>query len=126
MNDKKNIVLVVDDDHGVREALKFALELDGLTVHVCSSGNELLAHPELHRAQCLVLDYKMPHMDGFEVMERLAARRINLPVILIAGPVTDVLCERAAEAGIFHILEKPLLDDKLLNTIREAVHDARA
>jgi two-component system response regulator FixJ len=116
-----NIVLVVDDDFDVRESLKFALELDGLKVHACGSGAELLAHPELDRARCLVLDYKMPRMDGFEVLKHLAARKVDLPVILIAGPVTDALRERADEAGVFSILEKPLLDNTLLKKIREVV-----
>ena len=64
----KPIIIVVDDDPAVRDSLKFSLELEGLTVHTCDSGKSLLDHPQLKQAGCVVLDYKMPEMDGFEVL----------------------------------------------------------
>lgn len=119
--EKKPIVLVVDDDPAVRDSLKFSLELEGLTVHTCDSGMAVLDHPQLEEAACLVLDYKMPQMDGFDVLEQLAKRQIQLPVILIAGPVTPRVRERALRAGVAHILEKPLLDTALIDRIRDVI-----
>jgi two-component system response regulator FixJ len=113
-------VLVVDDDLAVRDSLKFALETEGLAVETYASGRQLFASKSAARADCLVLDYKMPDMDGFAVMEELAVREIVLPVILITAPVTDVIRRRAQKAGVFHLLEKPLLDDTLTDTIRQA------
>jgi two-component system, LuxR family, response regulator FixJ len=112
------IILVVDDDLAVRESLKFALELEGLAVRACGSGEELLEHPDLPRARCLILDYKMPVMNGFEVLDRLAARKIRLPVILITSGVTGAIRQRAAAAGVRHVLEKPLSDSALLENIQ--------
>jgi FixJ family two-component response regulator len=119
----KPIILVVDDDPAVRDSLKFSLELEGLTVHTCHCGKALLGHPQLRKADCVVLDYKMPEMDGFEILEKMAEDRIEVPVILITGPVTIRIRERAARAGIAHILEKPLLDTALVDRIREITNE---
>lgn len=112
-------VLVVDDDRAVRESLKFALELEGLAVATHGSGSELLS--EVPNADCLVLDYKMPGMDGLAVLETLAARNLRLPTILITAPLTDAIAAAARRAGAFSALEKPLTGNVLLDNIRRAV-----
>jgi FixJ family two-component response regulator len=113
-------ILVVDDDHAVRDSLKFALETEGLAVETFASGRQMFESKSAAAADCLVLDYKMPDMDGFAVMEELAVRKIRLPVILITAPVTDAIRRRAQKAGVFNLLEKPLLDEILADTIRQA------
>ena len=118
MRTDKPIILVVDDDPAVRDSLKFSLELDGLTVHTCDGGMALLNHPQLKQADCIVLDYKMSEMDGFEVLELLSERQVQVPVILITGPLTFRIRDRATRAGVAHILEKPLLDTALIDRIR--------
>lgn len=124
MKDNKNkIVFVVDDDQAVRDSLKFALELDGLTVLACASGDELLRHPELKNARCLLIDYKMPLMDGFEVLHHLAAQGVRVPVILITSFVNSAISRRAKMAGVRRILEKPLLDSTLLDSIQDILAD---
>ena len=117
MTQSQNIVLVVDGDLAVRESLKFALQIEGLTVFVFANGVELLAHPVLRMARCLVLDHKMPLMDGFAVLARLAAEKVSVPVILMTAHATESLCRRAATAGVRHVLEKPLLDGALVDSI---------
>jgi two-component system response regulator FixJ len=119
MSNKVPLILIVDDDSAVRDSLKFSLELEGLAVRVCSSGADLLRHPDLDQAQCLVLDYHMPSMDGFQLLEQLGRSDARPPVILITGPVTPRVREQAARAGVAHILEKPLLDSALIDRIRE-------
>ena len=116
-----NIVLVVDDDLAVRESLKFALEIEGLAVRACSGGAELLAHEELRKAGCILLDYKMPGMDGFAVLDRLDEMDLHIPVILMTGHVTEGLRLRSAGAGVAYVLEKPLQDDRLLNSIHQVL-----
>jgi two-component system response regulator FixJ len=118
-NDKKSVVLIVDDDRAVRTALKFMLELEGYTVHACASGDELLHHPVLKDARCLLVDYKMPVMDGLEVIEQLEKKNIHVPVILITSFVNKSFTRRAAEIGVVRILEKPLLDSVLSENIRQ-------
>lgn len=109
-------VVVVDDDRAVRESLKFALELEGMMVRTHASGPELLACAPA--ADCLVLDYKMPTMDGLAVLAALVARGMRIPTILITAPVTERVRDAADRAGVFSVLEKPLTGDVLLRNIR--------
>jgi len=117
-NPLADIVLIVDDDQAVRDALKFALELDGMSIRTCSSGEELLRHPDLGSAGCLVLDYRMPEMNGLAVLAELRRRGIDLPVVLIISNLTKEIERRANAAGVAKILEKPLIEDVLMKTIR--------
>jgi FixJ family two-component response regulator len=119
MSSKKTVIVVVDDDPAVRKALKFSLELDEFEVHVCESGEKLFDHPALRSCNCIVLDYKMPTMDGLEVLEGLAAAKIATPVIFITGPLTRGLRERALRMGASLVMEKPLLDRALTERIHE-------
>ncbi|MBN9544811.1 MAG: response regulator [Alphaproteobacteria bacterium] len=115
-------ILVVDDDPAVRDALKFSLELEGFKVHACRDGWELLAHGALRDSDCIVLDYRMPGLDGLSVLNQLAMRKVEAPVILITGPIPENLRSRALRAGARLVLEKPLLDGVLTDKIRELTH----
>jgi len=111
-------VIVVDDDAAVRQSLKFALELEGMDVRVYESGAELLAEPELPVNGCLVVDYYMPSMNGVELMDRLRRRLVKLPAILITARATDDMRKRATHSGFRQVIEKPLEDSTLLDSIR--------
>lgn len=115
-------VIVVDDDAAVRQSLKFALELEGMDVRTYESGAELLADPELPTTGCLVVDYYMPAMDGVELMDRLHGRLVYLPAILITARSTDEMLKRAARSGFRQVIEKPLEDGTLLDSIRGALN----
>ena len=117
-------VIVVDDDAAVRNSLKFALELEGLSVHLFKDGAELLAEPDLPQDGCFVIDYNMPGMTGIELMDRLRLRRIDNPAILIASRISDDLYGKAARSGFSRILEKPLHDSELLDSIHAALRDS--
>jgi two-component system response regulator FixJ len=114
-------VIVVDDDAAVRNALKFALELEGLNVSAYDSGRQLLDEPELPAKGCLVVDYYMPLMTGIQLVEVLRSRQVQLPVILITGKVTEDMRRKAMQAGIEEVLEKPLQDSSLMDSIRKAL-----
>ena len=88
MAQARPLVLVVDGDLAGRESYKFSLELDGLEIATCRSGAELLSHPRLLRACCLVLVDHMPVLDGFGVLALLKAQGSLVPVILITGHAT--------------------------------------
>ncbi|NDW06920.1 response regulator [Jiella sp. 40Bstr34] len=121
MTAKKTLVLVVDDDEAVRESLKFSLELEGLGVGLCKTGEELVEHPQLASAECLVLDFKMPEMDGIAVIKTVRALGFATPAIVITGHATAVLRQLAADVGAHAVLQKPLDGSVLLDCIREAI-----
>ncbi len=116
-----SIILVIEDDAAVRQSLKFALEQEGLEVHVYESGGQLLADPDLPPAGCLVVDYAMPGMDGITLVERLRQRHVTLPALLITARSSPALRNRALRAGFRQVLEKPLEDNSLLEGIRNAL-----
>jgi FixJ family two-component response regulator len=113
-------ILLVDDDPAVRAALAFALELDDLSVETFSSAETLIAKTDLPKSGCLLIDYRLPGMDGITLLKTLRARGVTLPAILTAFAPARRLKLRATEAGAL-IVEKPLLCDALTVAIRAAI-----
>jgi two-component system, LuxR family, response regulator FixJ len=72
-------------------------------------------------ADCFVIDYKMPNMNGLDLVKRLRKRDISAPIILITGYPDEHISEMAATAGVRHVLRKPLLDESLIGHIRGAL-----
>ncbi|MEA2740519.1 MAG: hypothetical protein QOH05_3826 [Acetobacteraceae bacterium] len=118
MAERRDLVLIVDDDQAVRDALQFALRLEGLCVHVHGGGAALLADPDLSRAKCVILGDRMRQMDGFALLRTLGSRDISLPAIMLTSHATPTLRARADAVGVRKVLEKPLLDDALMVNIR--------
>ncbi|MBY0321511.1 MAG: response regulator [Reyranella sp.] len=114
-------VLVVDDDAAVRAALKFALEVEGFRVRLYDSPEAVLDDPELPQRACLVVDYRMPRIDGIELIERLRERQVALPAILISARVNKQLHRQAERIGLVDVLEKPLSGATLVDSIRSAL-----
>ncbi|WP_297369004.1 response regulator [Acidocella sp.] len=115
--------MVVNDDEAVREAICFVLRLEGLEVCAHADATSALACPELPAAHCLVLGDHPPVQDGCELLRLLRARNAAAPAILLAGRVTPVLRARAGVAGMAMVLEKPLLDNTLVEAVLAAVED---
>jgi len=120
----KPTIYVVDDDAGVLGSLRFLLETDGFQVRTFRSGAALLNADRPTGADCLVIDYKMPDMNGIDLVGQLRRNDIAAPVILITGYPDENISTRAAAAGVEHVLLKPLLEDSLVKHIRGAIHDA--
>ena len=110
-------VIVVDDDAGVRSALRFSLEVEGFEVVTCSSAEDLLelGLPEDHG--CLVLDDRLPGMSAMDALEVLRRRGVDIPTIVITSAPDPALRRRALLANA-RLIEKPLLSDLLLGAIR--------
>ena len=121
MPDRLDVVCIVEDDAAVRNALKFALEAEGLSVRTYDGPVSLLEDRHLPPFGCLIVDYRMPVMDGLELTAALRERGLNGPAIMISGRVTKDLRERAAKLGIRHLLEKPLSDGALIDAIRDSL-----
>jgi two-component system response regulator FixJ len=117
-------VLIIDDDPAVRNSLKFALEVEGFAVRAYHAGAELLREKEFPADGCLVVDYKLPEMNGLDLVVELRKRKIDLPAILITTHPSSEVRRRAAVAGVT-LIEKPLLNDTLFQGIRAAL-DGRA
>ncbi len=121
MSPVSGTVLIVDDDPAVRAALKFALEMEGFEVQLYDGPRTLLAAADLPKRACLVVDYRMPEIDGIELVDRLRSRNVMLPVILISGRVSNQLRNLAQQSGLTRVLEKPLSDAALVENIRGAL-----
>jgi FixJ family two-component response regulator len=114
-------VIVVDDDAAVRAALKFALEVEGFDVQLYDGPQAVLAAADLPKRGCLVIDYRMPAIDGIELVAELRRRKVALPAILITPRVTRALRDLARRSGLTRVLEKPLNDAVLVENIRDAL-----
>ncbi len=114
-------VLLVDDDPAVRDSLGALLESAGFTVRGFDSSRKLLADPALATAGCLIVDIRMPEMDGLTLQEELAGRKIGLPVIIITGHGDVPLAVRAMKAGAVDFIEKPFDDELLLTSVKRAL-----
>ncbi|MGD0847264.1 response regulator transcription factor [Bradyrhizobium sp.] len=120
----KAVVYVVDDDPGVLGSLRFLLETDGFDVETFRNGRALLNAVAAKAADCFVIDYKMPNIDGIDLASQLRSRDIATPIILITGYPDDSIPTRAAVAGVHHVLLKPHLEESLVARIRGAIQEA--
>lgn len=117
------LIYVVDDDTDVLGSLRFLLETDGFDVETFRSGSALLSASATTEADCFVIDYKMPAMSGIDLVNCLRNRHLNAPVILITGYPDDNIEEKAAAAGIRHVLLKPHIEESLASRIRGAIQE---
>jgi two-component system nitrogen regulation response regulator NtrX len=114
-------VLVVDDEKGVREALRQVLEYEGMEVLTAEGGDEALQRlPEFH-PHLVLLDVKMAGMDGLQTLVQIRELDDALPVVMISGHGTIQTAVEATQGGAYDFLEKPLDTDRILLTIRNAL-----
>src|ERR1700755_1324137 len=99
------VVIVLADDHAVRNSLKFSLEIEGFTVRSYATGAELLDAGSLAPCSCLVVDPHMPGMNGRALIDLLRSRQFSAPAILITGDPSPSVRERANKASV-PIVEK--------------------
>ena len=120
----KAVVYVVDDDPGVLGSLRFLLETDGFDVETFRNGPALLNAVAAKEADCFVIDYKMPNIDGIDLASRLRSRHIAAPIILITGYPDDNIPAKAAVAGVSNVLLKPHIEESLVARIRGILQEA--
>lgn len=119
-------VFIVDDDAGVRAALNLLMRSANLQAEIYSGATEFLKSVKDDRPGCLVLDLKMPEVDGLELQRQLAARGSRMPIIMLTGHGDVPMAVAALRAGAFDFVPKPFESKALVARIREAIElDAR-
>jgi len=118
-------ILVVDDETAIREAIRMTLEYEGYRVDEARSGQDGLDKAGRTAYDAILLDIKMPVLDGIEVLENLKTQRVAAPVIMVSGHGDVSTAVECTKRGAFDFLEKPLNRDKLLLAVRNAVRQQK-
>jgi FixJ family two-component response regulator len=119
------IVFVVDDDVSVREALEAMIRFAGWQPETFASAQEFLSRPRALVPSCLVLDVSLPGLNGLDLQKRLAADRIDMPIIFITAHGDVPMTVQAMKAGAIEFLMKPFSDEALLDAIRIAIESSQ-
>jgi FixJ family two-component response regulator len=120
------IVIVIDDDASVREALKGLFRSIGLRVAVFSSGPEFLRAELPDAPSCLVLDVRLPGASGLDFQAELARSDIRVPIVFMTGHGDIPMTVRAMKAGALEFLTKPFRDQDMLDAVQLALERDRA
>jgi two-component system response regulator FixJ len=115
------LVHLVDDDAGIRRSVGFMLRTSGHRVETYESGLELLSKARDLDEGCILLDIRMPGMDGLEVQQALQEKGVRLPVVIMTGHGDVGLAVRAMKAGAVNFIEKPFEKESLLSSLEEGV-----
>ena len=121
----KSLILVVDDEEDIRSSLRMILEYEGMEMVEAASGPEGLERAASYDPDVVLLDIKMPRMDGLEVLSTLVKRETRAPVVMISGHGTVSTAVEATRLGAFDFMEKPLERDRVLLVIRNALGQLR-
>ena len=115
------LISVVDDDDSVRESLGGLIRSVGFAVKVFASAEEFLNSDHLRNTDCLILDVRMPGMNGLELQRQLAASYCKIPIIFITAHGDEEVRARALNGGAVDYLLKPFSEEALLNAIDAAL-----
>lgn len=111
---------VVDDEESVRRATSFFLKTSGYAVRTWASGTAFLKEVRHVETGCILLDVRMPEMDGLEVQQQLSERGVTMPVIVLTGHGDIAVAVKAMKAGAVNFLEKPFETRALAEAIARA------
>jgi FixJ family two-component response regulator len=115
------LISIVDDDHSVRESLQRLVRSAGFAVRVFASGEEFSRSECLQQTRCLILDVRMPGMNGRELQRHLRDSHCAVPVVFITAHGNEVARSQALAEGAIDFLFKPFSDEALLNAIDAAL-----
>ena len=117
--DEAPLVAIVDDDASVRQSARRLIRSFGYRPEVFASGEDFLTSASAARTACLMLDVRMPDMDGLEVQRRLAERGMRIPIVFLTGRASDDEERRARSAGAVEFLRKPVGKPTLLQVLQK-------
>ena len=118
-------VFIVDDDEAMRDSLSILLRAHGFRPETYSSGPAFLESFDRDRPGCLLIDIRMPEVDGLTVQETLAGMGAHLPVIIMTAHGDVATAVRAMKAGATDFLEKPFAEDALLEAVNRSLERDR-
>src|SRR5687767_12798068 len=101
------VVFVVDDDISVRESLELLIQSAGWQPELFQSAEEFLARSRSSAPSCLILDVNLPDLNGLELQKRVAAERVDMPIIFITGYGDVPMTVKAMKGGAVEFLTKP-------------------
>lgn len=113
----ERLIHVVDDEPAVRRSLSFMLKTNGFAARAYEDGSSFLRDVRTAEPGCILLDIRMPHMDGLAVQEALAERGVTMPVIVMTGHGDISIAVQAMKAGALDFLEKPFEDRALFDAL---------
>jgi two-component system response regulator FixJ len=116
----EKLVHIVDDDDSVRRSAAFMLKHAGYRVESHVSGVAFLKEAKSAERGCVLLDVRMPEMDGLQVQQEMAAHGIDMPVVILTGHGDIALAVKAMRDGAVNFIEKPYEKEELLRAIEEA------
>jgi FixJ family two-component response regulator len=125
-NGKQPVVLVVDDDAAVREALRSLFGSIGLDVRLFVSATDFLAAPLPEAPSCLVLDVRLPGISGLDFQAELAKAHSQIPIIFLTGHADIPMSVRAMKAGAVEFLTKPFREQDMIDAVQLAIERDRA
>ena len=115
------LIAIVDDDASVRPSTLRLIRSFGYRAEAFGSGEEFLGSPVAAETACLVLDVRMPGMDGLEVQRRLAEKDAQIPIVFLTGRATDDEERRARLGGAVEFLRKPVGRSALLDVLQKVM-----
>jgi two-component system nitrogen regulation response regulator NtrX len=117
-------ILVIDDEAAIRDSLRMILEYEDYLFSGAASGQEAIAAVQRERPDLVLLDIKMPGMDGMEVLRKLHALDETLPVVMISGHGTTATAVEAIRSGAVDFLDKPLSSERVIVTLQNALRQS--
>ena len=115
------LAIVIDDDPSVSNSLRRLFRSVGMAVETYDSAESFLTREPPVRPSCLVLDVRMPGVDGLELQEALKQSNVDIPIVFITGHADVPTSVKALKAGAFDFLEKPFEDRELLDAVRRGI-----
>jgi len=117
-------VFIVDDDPAIRDSLTLMISQENIAVSAFADAEAFLATCQPQKFGCIIIDVRMPGMDGMQLQEALTKRNIMLPVIFLTGHGDIPMSVRAIKAGAMDFLTKPVTREKLLSAVRSAIRES--
>jgi FixJ family two-component response regulator len=124
--DEAPLVAIVDDDASVRQSTRRLIRSFGYRAEAFGSGEEFLSSACAAQTACVVLDVRMPGMDGLEVQRLLTKRDVRIPIVFLTGRASDDEERRARSAGAVAFLRKPVGKATLLQVLQKVFHEEMA